>query len=111
MPVYEYRCNSCGRRFSRLVGVIAQSSGPECPHCGAVSARKLVSRFARGRSEDEMLERITDPASVGDPDDPASVKRWMGEMGKEMGEDFGDELDEILESDEADKAIDLDKED
>jgi putative FmdB family regulatory protein len=103
MPIFEYRCKGCGRRFSVLVGVVANSDPLECPRCHGTDLVKLVSRFARPRSEDEILDSLADPSNLGDLDenDPKSIARWMKKMGKEMGEDFGDEFEEALEEAEA----------
>jgi hypothetical protein len=54
-----------------------------------------------------MLERLSDPADIGDPDDPAAVRRWMGRMGKEMGEEAADEFDELVESEEVSQDTDM----
>ena len=47
MPVYEYRCRSCGNTFSALV---ASSDTPaediECPRCKEHRAEKLLSMKA-----------------------------------------------------------------
>jgi hypothetical protein len=57
-----------------------------------------MSRFARVRSEDEVLDSLADSAEMGDVDenDPASVARFMKKMGSEMGEDFGDDFEEAM---------------
>jgi putative FmdB family regulatory protein len=47
MPLFEYRCDECGRRFSLLVGVTAERTRLRCPHCGSTKATKLISRIAR----------------------------------------------------------------
>lgn len=42
MPLYEYQCESCTKRFER----IQKFSDPpvaECPHCGKGPVRKLLS--------------------------------------------------------------------
>jgi len=31
MPLYEYRCNQCGKVFTFLVGVIQGNTDPYCP--------------------------------------------------------------------------------
>ena len=45
MPIYEYECRACGRRFE-----LRQSFSDEpvrvCPHCGVEDVRKLLSRPA-----------------------------------------------------------------
>jgi hypothetical protein len=58
-----------------------------------------MSRFARLRSEDDRLESLADPSSLGDLDenDPKSVARWMKKMGGELGEDVGEDWDEMVE--------------
>jgi putative FmdB family regulatory protein len=45
MPIYEYRCEACGKRSSTLLASYA-SPDPACPHCGKPALRRLVSTFA-----------------------------------------------------------------
>ncbi len=45
MPIYEYRCDECGKRSSALLGSYS-SADPACPHCGKTALRRLVSTFA-----------------------------------------------------------------
>lgn len=99
MPLYEYICSSCGRKFTWLVGVVADPTPPTCDRCGAQQAvRKEVTRFARLRSEEEALDAIAGPYSMGDVDDPATMRRWAKEVGRELGEDLGDDFDEYVDS-------------
>ena len=44
MPVYEYRCESCGERFEKLVRSIHREP-PEvhCPACHGTEVRRLIS--------------------------------------------------------------------
>ncbi len=100
MPLYEYTCNDCRKRFTVLVGMTAQADGEKCPHCGHEQATKRVSRFAKGRTEDDLLGSLSEPDNMGDMDDPKAMRRWAQEMGKEMGEDLGDDFDEYLEASE-----------
>lgn len=45
MPVYDYTCAACGRRFEVLHGVHAE--GPtECPLCGKGPVRKAITAAA-----------------------------------------------------------------
>lgn len=50
MPLYEYRCDSCGRRCTSLLPSWS-SDDPPCPVCRASSLRRLVSTFASPRPE------------------------------------------------------------
>ncbi len=91
MPIYEYHCASCRRAVSLLVMRISDPTPPSCPRCGGAELRRLMSRFATIRSEEDRLDSLADPSSLGDlnEDDPKSVARWMKKMGSEMGEDLG----------------------
>jgi len=52
MPIYEYRCESCGKRSSALLPSFS-SPDPVCPHCGQPALRRLVSTFATVRSGED----------------------------------------------------------
>ncbi|HKW06419.1 MAG TPA: zinc ribbon domain-containing protein [Candidatus Dormibacteraeota bacterium] len=51
MPIYEYRCEACGKRSSTLLSSYS-SPDPSCPHCGKPELRRLVSTFATTGSSD-----------------------------------------------------------
>ena len=97
MPLFEYRCQDCKRKFTLLVGVVAQGPKLECPRCGSAQIRKLISRFVMARSEDDVLDDMADPSTLGDPDDPKAMADWMRRVSREMGEDLGDDFDELVE--------------
>lgn len=100
MPVYEYRCADCGKKFQTLVGVVASPDEERCPHCGSGETTKLVSRFARYRNEDDRIDEIADRMEMmGEPDSPAAMRDVMREMGKAMDEDVSDDMEEMLEAD------------
>jgi len=53
MPVYEYQCNDCSRKFELFVQHRMLADGIVCRHCHSPEVRKLVSSFAStGRGED-----------------------------------------------------------
>ena len=45
MPIYEYRCEECGKRSTSLLPSYS-TLDPPCPHCGKPALRRLVSTFA-----------------------------------------------------------------
>ncbi len=45
MPIYEYRCRSCGRSFDHLHRRLAEPA-PACPFCGRRRVEKQFSPFA-----------------------------------------------------------------
>ena len=98
MPIFEYDCKQCGRRFSALVGVIANPKPAACPRCGSEDAQKRVSRFARLRSEDETMESLCDEGSYGDlENDPKAIRKWVKDMSCAMDEDMGDDLEQAFD--------------
>ncbi len=46
MPLYEYRCASCGSRFEVLQRVGQGGTGLVCPKCGRTEVEKQFSTFA-----------------------------------------------------------------
>lgn len=98
MPIYEYRCRDCGRKFSLLVGMLAKQPALACAHCGGADVVRCVSRFSRIRSEDETIESLTDESVYGDVDaDPRAMQRWARDMGAAMGDDLGEGLVQAAE--------------
>src|SRR5262249_60161831 len=78
---------------------ISAPEPPRCPRCGGEHLTRLMSRFARLRSEDERLESLADPSQLGevDEEDPRSVARFMKKMGGDLGEDAGEDWDEMTD--------------
>ena len=102
MPVFEFRCQDCGKRFSALIGVVSEPDDEKCTHCGSTRTAKLVSRFARVRTEDDRIDALADELeTVGEPDSPGEMRRMVREMGKAMDEDMADEMEEMFEADMA----------
>jgi len=46
MPLYEYACSGCGRRFEELQRIGADATGVVCPSCGGRDVVKQHSTFA-----------------------------------------------------------------
>lgn len=102
MPLYEYRCRQCGKKVALLVGMTADPDRAECPECGGLDLERLVSRFTRGRTEDDRIDELSDRLELGgEPESPAEMRRLVREMGKAMDEDVSDEMEEMFEEDVA----------
>jgi putative FmdB family regulatory protein len=109
MPIYEYRCRKCGKRFSVLTLRISETPVARCDRCGSRAAERLLSRFAMPKSEDARMESLADPSALAglDENDPKGMARWMRKMGKEMGEDVaGDDFDQMVDDIESGAAGD-----
>ena len=102
MPIYEYRCPSCGAKTSRiwmLIPAAAEEAGLACTACGAAGLSRLMSRFASPKSEERRLESLADDASLSDIDenDPRGMARLMRRMSEETGEPLEGEDAELLD--------------
>ncbi len=105
MPIYEYGCYDCRKRVQVFFRTFtdAETKPPVCPRCGGTRLKRLVSRTAFVRSEESRLESLADPSNLAglDENDPKSIARWMRRMSGELGEDLGDEFNEVVDRLEA----------
>jgi len=99
VPIYEYRCEDCGKTSTFLTLSVGQAIDLKCQACGGARLRKLVSRVAVQRSEESRVERMADPTSLDglDESDPRAMGRWMKKAGREMGEDLGEDFEETVD--------------
>lgn len=114
MPIYEYRCEDCGKISSFLTLSISEKYDPLCSRCGSRRLKRLISRVAVFRSEESRLESLADPSKLGDLDenDPRSLARWMKKMGRELGEDLGEDFESEIDqaAEEAEKSKEREEE-
>jgi len=48
MPMYEYRCQKCGKQYEMLRRMQDADCELECPDCRSHHVERLVSTFAAG---------------------------------------------------------------
>jgi len=48
MPLYDFRCRTCGHEFEALVRA---ADSPSCPECRGVDLERLLSTFALSTDE------------------------------------------------------------
>lgn len=99
MPIYEYVCNDCHGRFQKLVRGFSDPPGLACPRCQSVRLQRAVSRFATLKSEDARIEAMANPANFAglDENDPRSIAQWAKRMGKELGDEAGEDWNELVD--------------
>jgi putative FmdB family regulatory protein len=100
MPIYEYRCQACGKKSEIITLRVSEEVSPTCRHCGSENLNRMMSRVRVRLSEETRLERLADPSRLGglDENDPKSMARWMKTMTREMGDDFeGEDVDAMIE--------------
>ena len=44
MPIYEFQCEGCGRRFEELLA--GDAPAPPCPNCGSERVTRLLSQVS-----------------------------------------------------------------
>jgi putative FmdB family regulatory protein len=99
MPIYEYRCDDCGKISEFLLIRSEETFTPQCKRCKSKKVSRVLSRVRVVRSEESRMESLADPSKWGglDEKDPKSMAKWMKRMGKEMGEDMGEDVDQMVE--------------
>lgn len=109
MPVYDYRCNVCGRKAAlfyktyRDYDAANASRTHTCPHCGSHDLTRLISRVAiqkpsrdyTGMDSGEML-------SVLEGGDSREVGRMMQQLGQDEAVSdpaFGEITERLMKGD------------
>ena len=98
MPIYEYRCQSCNRKFSVFFRSFSETSDPSCSHCGGENPTRIISQIAVIKSPNEFMGNMPSWESMTDfdEDDPRSVAEMLRRMKDETGQDIGPEGEEML---------------
>ena len=50
MPMYEYRCKTCGKLFEKLRRLNDADRDIDCPECESEDVERLISTFATSGS-------------------------------------------------------------
>ena len=71
MPLYEFACRRCDRRFEELV---RRGETPSCPGCASHDLERLMSAAAIGHAEPKRATSAPAGAcgSCGDPRGPGA---------------------------------------
>lgn len=100
MPHYDYRCRQCGK-YNRIFMTYAQydQAQPSCAFCGSRKLVRRIGRIAVAKSEDARMDNLMDDRALAglDEEDPQALGSFMRKMSREMGEDMGDEFEEVVD--------------
>lgn len=99
MPLYEFFCKACKKKFTTLFGMTAEPDDSQCPYCGSNDTKRLVSRPARYRTEEQRLDDLADRLeSMPEPDSPSEMRKLLREAGEALDDDVSDEMEELFEA-------------
>ena len=98
MPVYEYQCESCGKKFDVIATLAEKEAGlkPDCPKCAGKRVRQVFSRFtllAGSKSSDDFGSEDDSGGGLDMGADDAGLDDY-GDGGLDSLEGSGD-LDDI----------------
>jgi putative FmdB family regulatory protein len=100
MPYYDYRCQSCTKAVRLFIAYEDYDDAqPQCPYCASKDLKRLISRITLAKSEDSRLDAMMDDPSLAglENEDPRALGHFMRKMSSEMGEDMGDEFNEVVD--------------
>jgi len=108
MPIYEYRCNQCGKEFSHLFLNAKETKKLRCKYCRSLNLSRLVSSFSVHQTEGSRLAQFDTSKPKGDEfyKDSRNVGLWAKKRMKELGVDLGSKMDEIVEKGRTGKILD-----
>ena len=100
MPVYDFRCLDCSKRFeARLTYSEYDSHNTICPACGSVHIERIIRKVRVLRGDNDRLSALSDSANLDAlDDDPRTLGRMMKQMKSEVGAtDLPAEFDEVVD--------------
>lgn len=99
MPIYEYMCLSCGKKFSAMILPPAKEADVTCRNCGGRQLKKLISRAVYHKSETDRLAEFDTrkPPKEDFYKDSRNIGLWAKKRAQELGADLGPQFDEVVE--------------
>ena len=91
MPIYEYRCQDCGRVSSFFVRAIGGEITARCAHCGSGAMTRRMSSFAMGKTTASVHEQFAPGSEHRSPEyyqDPRNIGRNVEAAFQKYGMDL-----------------------
>ena len=99
MPIYEFKCQDCGRLTSVFIRSVGAPNEATCQHCSSSRLGRTVSRFAYHKSEQTILEEHgSEPKRLEDYKDPRQIGRWVERKFQEYGMDVPDDARKMIDA-------------
>ena len=99
MPIYEYRCNQCQRKFSQLILNSTDLAALACSYCECKNVTKLISAIAVHRSDAARLADIDLRRPQADTfyQDRRNVGLWAQKQMQQSGIRPSRQFEEVVE--------------
>lgn len=106
MPIYEYRCQACGKKSSVFFRSFSdtENKAAACEHCSSSDVSRIISAVAQRKTVQQVHEESGPPGDRAMPDyykDPRNIGRWAEERftkyGHEMPQEIRDTIDAARE--------------
>ncbi len=93
MPIYEFRCTSCGAKFSQFFRSRDVTALPPCERCGDATER-AISASVHVRGERQLLEGLDRRSLIGRAtgDGGLPSERQFADWARHMHDTVGDSL-------------------
>jgi putative FmdB family regulatory protein len=86
LPIFEYRCRSCGGNYESLILNSSDERRSICPDCGSRKRERLISGVSVVRSASQTQKDRLQALAKVDPTKPQEVARHFKEHGSRFGE-------------------------
>ena len=89
MPIYEFRCGSCGKVSSFFIRSINAALDPSCDHCQSKDMQRRMSSFITGKNTQSVHGQYP-TSGTPSPDyyrDPRNIGRHVEDSFKHYGMD------------------------
>ena len=65
MPIYEYVCKNCSKKYDKFVRSQSSKVQLKCPNCGSERGEKAFSAFSTGQSFNNIGGGISSAPACG----------------------------------------------
>ena len=100
MPVYEYRCQECHKKYEiRLTYSEYDAYQPICPQCSSNQVQRIIRKIRVTTNDFSRLSEMADPSNLDAiEDDPRKLGKMMRDMREQVGAgDLPGEFDEVVD--------------
>lgn len=115
MPIYEYGCEDCQKRINVFFRSFAEVKTRQvvCPHCQSTRLKRLFSKVIIIHPEGQRAQKLSNLSHQDEREDnsPRALASKMRKMSKDIGEELGDDFNQVvgrLEAGESPESIDKD---